>query len=352
MGESISYSKLALIMILFALGCIKNLDWEVDNPLLPIPDSPLGIENNLSDLAVPPTSERVRLGRWLFFDKRLSADGTISCASCHRPENAFSEPTSVSTGIGNQKGFRKAPSFINQAWTIYPHFFWDGRAASLEAQALEPIANPVEMGNTLKAVVQTIQEIKGYAKYFKEAYGTEEINNERIAQAIADYGRTRISGNSAWDQWSLNGERGGVSEEVILGHELFFGKAKCKECHLGENLTDSSFHNLGIGWDYKKRIFADEGRFIVSNDEIDKGAFKTPTLRDVSKHAPYMHDGSIATLREVIEHYNKGGNLNPYLSKKIKPLNLDEDEITALVKFMEALDGEGYQDVMPSFFPQ
>ena len=169
MGESISYSKLALIMILFALGCIKNLDWEVDNPLLPIPDSPLGIENNLSDLAVPPTSERVRLGRWLFFDKRLSADVTISCASCHRPENAFSEPTSVSTGIGNQKGFRKAPSFINQAWTIYPHFFWDGRAASLEAQALEPIANPVEMGNTLKAVVHTIQEIKGDAKDFNEA---------------------------------------------------------------------------------------------------------------------------------------------------------------------------------------
>lgn len=351
MKQAIIYSKLVLITIVFAAGCSQKPDWEGENPILPLPDPPLGIESKLTELEVPPTPERVRLGRWLFFDTRLSADGTISCASCHRPENAFSEPTPVSTGINGQKGGRKSPTFINQAWAIYPHFFWDGRAASLEEQALGPIANPIEMGNTHEAMIQTLEQTQGYAKYFKEAYGTEEINKERIAQAIADYERTRMSGNSPWDRWRLNDEEDAVSEEVMLGHELFFGKARCNECHLGQNLTDSSFHNLGIGWDAQTQVFADDGRIIVSNDEVDKGAFKTPTVRDISKHAPYMHDGSINTLREVVEHYNKGGNKNPYLSTRIKPLNLTEDEVTALVKFMEALDGEGYQDVAPGAFP-
>lgn len=185
--------------------------WEAENPVVPIPDPPLGIGQDqeykkLTDFPDAPTPEKVRLGRWLFFDKRLSADNTISCANCHHPENAFSETTPVSTGIGGQKGGRKAPSFINQAWTDHPHFFWDGRSDSLEDQAGGPIINPIEMGvENHDAVVRKLRSIQGYGKYFKEAYGSDEITIERITKAIADYERTRMSGNSPWDKWRKGG---------------------------------------------------------------------------------------------------------------------------------------------------
>jgi len=325
--------------------------WDAANPVRPLPPSPLGIDSQLTDLKGAPTPERVRLGRWLFYDTRLSADGTIACATCHRPEHAFSEPTPVSTGIRRQKGSRKAPSFINQAWTLFPHFFWDGRAGSLDEQALGPIANPIEMGSTHEAMVSTLAKVGAYGKYFKQAFGTEQITKERIARAIADYERTRMSGNSPWDRWRRNRDET-VSAEVKKGHELFFGKAGCNQCHLGQNFTDSTFHNLGVGWDPSSRKFADEGRYLVTNAQADRGAFKTPTLREVRLHPPYMHDGSLKTLREVVRHYNKGGNKNPFLDPKIQPLNLTEEEITALVKCMEALEGEGYQDKPPAAFPE
>jgi cytochrome c peroxidase len=282
--------------------------WEAENPVVPLPKPPLGIAT-FEELPEPPTPERVRLGRWLFYDARLSADGKVSCATCHKPENAFSEDTPVSTGIHGQKGGRKAPSFVNMAWTLYPHFFWDGRAASLEEQALGPIANPVEMGNTHDAMVNTLGNVKAYRRYFAEAFGGDErITKDRVAKAIADYERTRMSGNSAWDRWQRERDQSAVSEQVKLGHKLFFfGKAACNQCHLGNNFTDSSFHNLGVGFDAATGKFADQGRFDVTKAEADRGAFKTPTLRDVSKHAPYMHDGSHATLREVVEFYNRGG---------------------------------------------
>lgn len=327
--------------------------WEEANPVRPLPKPPLGIDGTFADLKEPPTPERVRLGRWLFYDTRLSADNTLACASCHNPDNAFSQDTPNSTGIRGQKGGRKSPSFVNQAWTIYPHFFWDGRAASLEEQALGPMANPIEMGNTHEAMVQTLSEVKSYGRYFKEAFGDERITPDRVAKAIADYERTRMSGNSPWDRWQRNKDQTAVSEQVKRGHELFFfGKAACNQCHLGQNFTDSSFHNLGVGWDPVARKFKDEGRFAVTKEEKDRGAFKTPTLRDVSRHAPYMHDGSQKTLREVVEYYNKGGTPNETLDANIKPLNLTPDEVDALVAFMEALDGEGYQDEAPKAFPQ
>lgn len=337
--------------------------WEASNPIVPIPDPPLGIGTDknlpgkLTEFSDPPTPERVRLGRWLFFDKRLSADNTIACATCHKPQHAFSEPTPVSTGIGGQQGGRKAPSFTNQAWTSLPHFFWDGRAASLEEQAGGPMINPIEMGNKDHAVVVAkIASIPSYPGYFKEAFGTEEVTIERITTAIADYERTRMSGNSAWDRYRA-GDQDAVSEEVKLGDRLFFGNAFCNNCHKGQNLTDSEFHNLGVGWDPKTEHLADEGRYAVTKKGADKGAFKTPSLRDVSKRAPYMHDGSIKTLREVVELYSKGGIPNPHLSRKIdrrfaEQLDLTEEQTTALVKFMEALDGEGYQDTAPTAFPQ
>jgi cytochrome c peroxidase len=332
--------------------------WEAANPVKPLPAGPLGTEIELASLKEPPTPERVRLGRWLFYDKRLSGDNTISCSSCHRPENAFSEPTPVSSGIKNQRGGRKAPSFVNQAVTLYPHFFWDGRAGSLEDQALGPIANPIEMGNSHQTMVATLTKIPGYAPYFQEAFGSPEITKERVAKAIADYERTRMSGNSPWDRWRYNRDERAISAQAKQGHELFQGKANCAQCHLGNNFTDGQFHNLGVGWLPEKKSFADEGRWAISKDlgeqggPGDRGAFKTPTVREVTKHAPYMHDGSIATLREVVELYNKGGEKNPWLDPKVKPLMLTDQEIDALVAFMQALDGEGYQDAPPAAFPQ
>lgn len=333
--------------------------WEVGNPVVPLPAAPLGTEIDLASLPDPPTPARVRLGRWLFYDTRLSGDNTVACASCHRPEHAFSELTPVSAGIRGQKGGRKAPTFINQAVTLYPHFFWDGRAGSLEDQALGPIANPIEMGSTHSAMIETLTRVGSYAPYFEEAFGSPGITKERIAKAIADYERTRMSGNSAWDRWRYNRDQGAVSDLVKQGHEVFNGKATCGQCHLGNNFTDSQFHNIGVGWDPVTKKFKDEGRWMVTRTltgerrrEADRGAFKTPTLREVTKHPPYMHDGSVATLREVVEFYNRGGEKNPWLDPKMKPLGLTETEIDALVEFMKALEGQGYQDTPPTSFPQ
>jgi cytochrome c peroxidase len=325
--------------------------WERDNPILPLPASPLGIDFTLTDLPDPPTPASVRLGRWLFYDKRLSGDGTIACAGCHRPEYAFSEPTPVSTGIRGQKGGRKAPSFVNQAWTVVPYFFWDGRAQSLEDQALGPMANPIEMGNTHVAILQTLTA-NGYAPYFRQVFGTYEITNERLAKAIADYERTRLSGNSPVDRWKRGGDERAVEDVVKQGDALFFGKAECSRCHLGQNFTDSAFHNLGVGWDSRTRTFKDKGRFAVTKADHDRGAFKTPTLRDVTLHPPYMHDGSVPTLRAVVELYNRGGISNPHLDRKIRPLRLTGGEIDALVKFMEALEGEGFLDKQAKHVPR
>jgi cytochrome c peroxidase len=326
--------------------------WEVANPIRPVPEPPLGIEFKLTTLPNPPTPERVRLGRWLFYDTRLSGDGTVSCATCHRPENAFSEPTPVSAGIRGQKGARKAPTFINQALTLYPHFFWDGRAGSLEDQALGPIANPIEMGSTHESMIQTLSRVPGYKPYFKEAFGDDSITKERVAQALAAYERTRMSGNSPWDRWRVNRDEQAVSAQVKQGHDLFYNKGRCNQCHLGNSFTDSSFHNLGVGWNPKTKTFADLGRFVVTKKPMDRGAFKTPTLREVTKHPPYMHDGSQKTLHEVVEWYNRGGEKNPQLDPKMSPLHLTPQEIDALVAFMAALEGEGYQDKAPAAFPQ
>jgi cytochrome c peroxidase len=323
--------------------------WEEDNPLRPVPRPPRGITTTFDELHEPPTPERVRLGRWLFYDKRLSADGTVACASCHQSDHAFSQSTPVPTGIHGQKGRRKAPSFINLAWTLYPHFFWDGRAGSLEEQALSAIANPTEMDLAPARLAARVGRIPGYRPYFAETFGTAEVTAPRIARAIADYVRTRMSGNSRWDRWT---EENAIVNKTRRGEVLFFGKARCNQCHLGQNFTDSRFHNTGIGWDAKGGGFSDTGRFAVTKVEADHGAFKTPTLREVSRHAPYMHDGSVPTLRDVVLHYDRGGNPNPHLDPKIEPLHLTQAEVATLVDFLEGLAGEGWADTAPATFPR
>jgi cytochrome c peroxidase len=334
--------------------------WESANPLVPLTHPPLGINHAWSEFKDPPTPERVRLGRWLFFDKRLSADGTIACATCHRPEFAFAEPVAISHGIrGQQLDFaqpdgrrvtRKTPTIINQPWSLTTNLFWDGRMSSLDDMSIMPVSNPQAMGSTHEAMVKTLAD-EGYASYFAEAFGTSDITKERVGKALADYQRTRLSGNSAWDRWR-RGDQAAVSNEVKQGHELFFGKARCSQCHLGHSFTDTLFHNLGVGWNSETTAFNDTGRFNVTKVDRDRGAFKTPPLREVALRTPFMHDGSIPTLIEVVRLYNRGGSKNPYLDPRISPLNLDEKEIRALVAFMEALSSGRPLDTPPAAFPQ
>jgi cytochrome c peroxidase len=330
--------------------------WEAANPVRPLPEPPLG---SPADFAAVPwvTPEKARLGRWLFFDPRLSSDGTVSCASCHEPAHAFSEEAPHSTGVGGQQGTRKAPPILNAAWPVYPHFFWDGRAASLAEQAKGPMANPVEMGNTHAGVVATLTRLGGYRPYFARAFGDAEVTIDRVAEALAAYEATRLSGNSPADRFDA-GDEGALDEAARRGRELFFGRAQCSQCHLGPNLTDGRFHNLGVGWrepppgQPPEGGFADTGRFQVTGDPKDMGAFKTPTLRDCSRHAPYMHDGSVATLEGAVLHYRQGGIANPWLSPLMRPIPLSRREVGALVAFLESLDGEGFEDRAPAAFPE
>ena len=330
-----------------ALSARNDLAVEAANPLRPLPTPPLGIAR-LSDLPQPPTPERVRLGRWLFYDTRLSADGTVSCATCHIPERAFSNATRVAAGIGGRAGVRKTPSFVNTAHAFrLNRFGWDGRAASLEEQSLLPVANQVEMGSAVSHMVVTLSRITGYAPYFQESFGDRTITSRRVASALADYQRTRLSGNSAWDRWE-RGDADALSPLARRGWDLFTGEAHCSRCHFGPNFSDGAFHNLGVGWDAAAERYSDEGRAAVTARPGDRGAFKTPTLRDVARHPPYMHDGSLPTLRDVILFYDRGGIRNPYLDTQVRPLHLSAADIDALVTFLEALNGEGFMDRTPT----
>ncbi len=301
----------------------------------------------------PYSAEKVELGRLLYFDNRLSSDETVSCASCHAPERAFTDGSEVSLGIGKQKGGRSAPTVINRAYSTYQ--FWDGRATSLEDQAKGPIANPLEMTAQKtadlahEATVKVLRGIPGYVARFKKAFGTGEITIDHVAKAIATFERTVLSGNAPYDRYQ-NGDAKAMTPEAVRGMDVFFNKAACDSCHLGFNFTDGSYVNVGIGMDKPR---PDLGRFVVSLRDEDKGAFKTPTLREVEHTAPYMHDGRYRILEEVVEHYDKGGIPNPQLDRRIKPLHLTPRDKADLVAFLKALSGEGWQQVKaPEDFPR
>lgn len=298
---------------------------------------PLGLDPDYMQIPQdnPITPEKVELGKLLFFDKRLSKDNTVSCATCHDPQKGFTDQVPVSTGMHGQKGALSAPTVLNAAYMFSQ--FWDGRAKTLEEQAKGPIINPVEMGNTHEFCSQTISEIKGYRPYFKAAYGTEEVTIDRIANAIATFERTVLSGNSAWDRYTQLKDESALTEAGKRGLVLFEGKARCTQCHVGFTLSDSLFHNLGVGMNQENPHL---GRYNVTKEEKDKGAFKTPTLRDLLQTAPYMHDGSIATLEEVIELYDRGGEPNKWLDPKMKPLALTADEKADLLEFLKSLEGD------------
>jgi len=295
----------------------------------------------------PYSAAKVELGRYLYFDQRLSADNTVSCASCHDPRHAFTDGAAVSTGIRSQKGNRSAPTIINRAYALAQ--FWDGRAGSLEEQAKGPMANPIEMGNTHDAITGRLQTIPGYRPLFAKAFGTEEITIDRAAMAIACFERTVLSGNAPYDKYK-RGDKKAMTPAQVHGMKVFFDKAKCDKCHEGGNFTLNAYANLGVGTDKPE---PDVGRFAVTKDARDWGVFKTPTLREIEHTGPYMHDGSLATLEDVVEFYNKGGIKNKNLDENIKQLNLTDQEKKDLVTFLKALSGEGWQGVKaPAEFPK
>jgi len=316
------------------------------------PEMPLGLDDEAFKVPAdnPITKEKVELGRFLFFDKRLSANNTIACASCHIPALAFTDGQPVSTGINSQQGGRSAPTAINRGFSTAQ--FWDGRAATLEDQSIGPFANLIEHGfASHDELIKKINSIKGYKKLFSDVYGESKLTKENVGRAIAAFQRTLISGNSPFDRFDYDGDQKAISESAKRGKNLFFDKARCNLCHMGTNFSDEKFHNIGIGWDDSDTL--DLGRYRVSKNEKDLGAFKTPTLREITKTAPYMHDGRFATLEDVIKHYNKGGVKNPFLDNQVIPLNLSDSEIKDLLSMLRSLEGEGWQHVKtPTEFPQ
>jgi len=311
------------------------------------PKAPLGLPAILWPRDNPYSAAKAELGRDLYFDKRLSADNSVSCASCHAPEYGFTDAAPVSTGIRGQKGGRSAPTVINRVYSLAQ--FWDGRASTLEDQAKEPIENPIEMGSTHDGVVGKLQGIAGYRPLFGKAFGTEDVTIDRVAQAIACFERTVLSGNAPFDRYKA-GNKNALSPAQVRGMKVFYEKAQCDRCHEGSNFTLNAFANIGVGTDKPQ---PDLGRYAVTHDPRDWGVFKTPTLREIEHTAPYMHDGSLKTLDEVVEFYNKGGIQNKNLDANIKPLHLSDQDKKDLVAFLKSLSGEGWKGITaPDVMPQ
>ncbi len=311
---------------------------------------PFGLEE--SAMVIPPdnpmTVQKVELGRILFFDRRLSNDNTVACASCHLSQNGFTDGQPVSTGIKGQKGGRSAPASFNRVFSSAQ--FWDGRAATLEDQSIGPFTNPIEHGFVnYDIMIAKMKKIPGYKTLFLQAFG-EDITIGNVGKAIASFQRTVLSGNSPADRFDQGQEAGAISAQAQKGLTLFRDKARCTKCHSGFNFTDEKFHNLGIGWDDNK---VDLGRYMVTKNAEDIGAFKTPTLREIARSAPYTHDGRFKTLEEVVNFYNKGGVKNPHQDPLILPLELTDQEKQDLVAFLRTLNGEGWQQATaPKSFPQ
>lgn len=346
-------------------------------PLAVLAQLPRGIPQTLWRKRIPATNpmtaEKIALGEKLYFDKRLSASGSVSCALCHDPANAFTNQDAIS---GTQ-GTRNAPTILNAMFS--ERLFWDGRAGSLEEQAKQPLTNPAEMGmGSYDLVVARVSTIPEYQKAFRRVFGRAGITIETISKAIAAYERTQLSGNSQFDRF-IGGDQAAITEAQKRGWKLFSGKAKCIECHSFTAalpfFTDFKFHNTGIGlaasnYDVlagrarqitrqvsaadlaHKTEFSELGRYLVTRQAADIAAFKTPTLRDIELTRPYMHNGAFKTLLDVVRFYNQGGEKNPNLDKKMRPLGLSEEEQSDLVEFLRSLTSDDVLKKAQSSQPQ
>jgi cytochrome c peroxidase len=321
-----------------AIGTALTLKTPLGLPPVPVPkDNPI-------------TAEKVALGRELFYDKRLSSDNSVSCSTCHNPLLGFTDGAMHSTGVGGKTGKRNAIALLNAAYNSV--LFWDGRAPTLEAQVGTPMEAPDEMNQPHAITVTKLRKDPIIQAQFDAAFGPGPITIGKIQKAIASFERMLISGNSAFDRYEFGGEKTALSPAAVRGLAIFRDpdKGNCTACHtIGTHyalFTDGKFHNTGEGVDDEGNL-TDPGRYTETKLETDKGAFKTPSLRNVAESAPYMHDGRLKTLDDVVQFYQGGGNSNPYLDKDIKPLNFSARDRADLVEFLKSLSGEPPADAGP-----
>ncbi len=337
----------ALLAISAVLGCRAKVDDRPVGPPIQI-QAPLGLPPVPIPADDPPTANAVALGRKLFYDKRLSQDASLACASCHRPELAFTDGLRLSVGVGGKVGLRNAPTLLNAAYA--PLLFWDGRADSLETQAAAPIADPLEMNQTHDVSVGQLASDSTYRLMLKNTFGTEAITLHRVENALASFERTLLSGDSAFDRYQYAGKKDALTPAQIRGLAIFSDphRGNCTACHtIGPSsalFTDNKFHNLGEGVGDDGN-FIDPGRYRETHVDTDMGAFKTPTLRNVALTAPYMHDGHLKTLKDVVDFYAGGGNSNAHLDKQISAIHLTGRDRSDLVDFLNALTGTMPPDV-------
>ncbi|NIZ13522.1 c-type cytochrome [Phaeobacter sp. HF9A] len=270
--------------------------------------------------------QKAALGKMLFFDARLSGPQNLSCATCHNPSFGWESPTPRAKGARNQALARHTPTLENLAEAT--HFFWDGRASSLEEQARGPITHPMEMGSSMEEVVARLKQISGYRRYFRIAFPQEGLTQSTVLSALATYQRTLRSGWSPFDDW-ISGDEDAISETAKRGFDVFTGVGNCNSCHTGWAFTDHQFHNIGLlGEDIGRGAFDPNMRY----------RFKTPGLRNIALRAPYMHDGSLPSLRDVIEHYRHGGASQEGVSSDLSPLtDMTDNDITDLIAFLDSL---------------
>jgi cytochrome c peroxidase len=363
----------SLIIAAFAIAASFVANADGAKPAEPFRvNLPLGIPAELWSYFVPKdnplTREKVELGRQLFFDRRLSSDGTISCASCHDPQKAFADGKRVSEGVGGKTGERNSPSILNAMFNSGQ--FWDGRAETLEAQAVLPLINAVEMGEqTHQQVVERLEKIPEYAKAFREVFGSR-VTIELVGKAIAAFERTLISANSPFDRYTA-GDRGAMSEAAIRGSIIFRTKGRCTQCHAITQaypfFSDQIYRNTGVAAGHSEFNYltvkamslgkadassprlmeisrlagaSELGRFLVTGNALDVGAFRTPSLRNVELTAPYFHNGSAATLLDVVKFYVQGGNDNPMRAWELMAVDLTDEEQSDLVEFLKALTSD------------
>ena len=267
----------------------------------------------------PLTNEKIELGQRLFTDRRLSRDGTIACASCHDPTRAFSDGRVTAIGVFGRTGRRNAPALINRGYGRA--FFWDARTTTLEEQVLRPIEDPNEMDLPVD-----------------EAAARVGLDRATVSQSLASYVRSILSGDAPYDRF-VNGDRSALSAVEQAGLQIFRGRGNSTACHVGPNFSDERLHDTGVAWSPSTSQFTDEGRATVTRRLEDLGAFKTPTLREVARTAPYMHDGSLATLEAVVDFYSDGGRPNPHLDPEIRPLHFSAEEKQILIAFLRSLSG-------------
>ena len=326
--RNIASVGLLALVALTACGSVANSDTSAElSPPLGMPSVPFPTSN-------PPNREKIDLGRRLFFDRKLSSDETMSCATCHDPKQAFTDNREISRGSNGRRGTRNTPTLINAAFQ--PYQLWDGRASSLEDQALFPLENSAEMGSGSLIILDRLNGVWEYENAFRRVFGSR-VTRENLSKALASFERTVLAGDSPYDRYAA-GSVTALSQNAAEGLKLFDGKAHCRLCHQGHNFSDGAFHNLGVGWN--KNDFRDVGRGGLTGMARDRGAFKTPTLRQVAQTGPYMHDGSLPNLEAVVDFYNQGGKPNPHLDPLIQPLHLAAREKQALIEFLHALSGK------------